>query len=388
MREISTTIRTTANKEKKDSTLKGYVTSVSKFFELITTLCYSAVEIYHRSKRLNDQDTQYITALLFAYIADVQKSQRKHTTCKDYAGQVSIWWKIVTSVPLWTEDMFANTAGFMHSLKKIKRFTPATKLGICSADILVMLATLYIWASSGKQINKKGSRQSGGTWNMQLYNLLSAQWTFVFSNTMRFGESDDPGDATFDFSERITISNVSISINHLGIRILSLVDPGRKVVNSFTGKPIAMEFNDDPLNWPTLMERWLLSHPVHPVHAAQTPVFRDPRGLSVKDGFFPPRSTVLTSAWSMRIMRSLIEANPDHFVGRLDSEGKASFFGLHSFKIGHFNELLDLGAAETEAKTLGRWDSAAFRDYHRMSQKDEFNWSRKASQGQAKPKQL
>ena len=177
MREISTTIRITASKEKKNSTLKGYVTSVSKLFELITTLCYNAVEILHRSKRLNDQDTQYITALLFAYLADVQKSQRKHSTCKDYAGQVSIWWKIVTSVPLWTEDMFANTDGFMHSLKKIKRFTPAIKLGICSADILVMLATLYIWASSGKQINKKGSRHSGGTWNMQLYNLLAAQWT-------------------------------------------------------------------------------------------------------------------------------------------------------------------------------------------------------------------
>ena len=390
MRDIGAVITYTASREKAQGTLSGYATSVGKFFELITTLCYSAVAILHRSRRLNVQDTQYLMGLLVAYLADVQKTHLKHSTCRGYAGQVNIWWRVVASNTLWTDHMMESTTGFIHALKKIKRFVPNIRLGLYSADIIILLRTLALWVSQSRPINLPGSRTSGGFWDTQLYNLIAAQWSFVSAATMRFGESDDPGDASFDFSERLTLSDIKDSFERDAegntIRIRSLNDPTRKVVNSYTGKPISMAFNSDPLNWPTLMERMTQGHPVHSVYATQTPIFRDPRGLKPVNGFFPPGRKVMTAAWNVRILRQLIEANPLHFAGRLDINGKASYFALHSFKIGHFNELLDLGATETTARTIGRWDGRAFRDYKRVSREEEFEWSRKAAQGTAKPK--
>ena len=124
---------------------------------------------------------------------------------------------------------------------------------------------------------------------------------------MRFGESDDPGNSDFDFTIRITRSMVKITVRIDGVRVMTIEDPARKSLNSKSGKPMTMTFNSDPLNWPTLVEKLMISHPVHPI---QTPLFRDPRGLELTDGFFPPSTKMMSADWSLRIMRQLIEANP------------------------------------------------------------------------------
>ena len=50
-----------------------------------------------------------------------------------------------------------------------------------------------------------------------------------------------------------------------------------------------------------MVEKLVLSYPVHPIYAAQTPLFRDPRGLKLIDGFFPPPTKVMSADWSLRI---------------------------------------------------------------------------------------
>lgn len=387
MAEIQETITKVAKKEKATSTLEAYGTSVSKFFDLITTIQIPVSELYERTVRNNEEDQMYLMGLLTAYLADVQKTQKKSTTCKDYAQQVKLWWKKVVKTTLWSDDMMDNTSGFVHSLTKTKRFYSAERFCIYSADILVMLGTVQMWVSAKRSINDRGARCRKEIWSSQIYNLLAAQYSFVSGNTFRFGESDDPGDADFDFMERITYADVKIHVRKSdGVRIMTIRDPARKVTNSKSGKPITMTFNSDPLNWPTLVERLMLAHPVHPAHASQTPLFRDPRGLVMRGGFYPHSTKVLTSALSLSLMRKLIEANPQHFKERLDAQGKASGFGLHSFKIGHFNEMLDKGTSELDARASGRWDGSSFRKYHRLSNEKEHEISRAAANGTAAPR--
>lgn len=387
MAEIQETITKVAKKEKATSTLEAYGTSVSKFFDLITTIQIPVSELYERTVRNNEEDQMYLMGLLTAYLADVQKTQKKSTTCKDYAQQVKLWWKKVVKTTLWSDDMMDNTSGFVHSLTKTKRFYSAERFCIYSADILVMLGTVQMWVSAKRSINDRGARCRKEVWSSQIYNLLAAQYSFVSGNTFRFGESDDPGDADFDFMERITYADVKIHVRKSdGVRIMTIRDPARKVTNSKSGKPITMTFNSDPLNWPTLVERLMLAHPVHPAHASQTPLFRDPRGLVMRGGFYPHSTKVLTSALSLSLMRKLIEANPQHFKERLDAQGKASGFGLHSFKIGHFNEMLDKGTSELDARASGRWDGSSFRKYHRLSNEKEHEISRAAANGTAAPR--
>lgn len=369
------------------STLEAYGTSVSKFFDLITTIQIPVSELYERTVRNNEEDQRYLMGLLTAYLADVQRTQKKSTTCKDYAQQVKLWWKKVVQTTLWSDGMMDNTSDFVHSLTKTKRFYSAERFCIYSADILVMLGTVQMWVSAKRSINDRGARCRKEVWSSQIYNLLAAQYSFVSGNTFRFGESDDPGDADFDFMDRITYADVKIHTRKSdGVKVMTIRDPARKVTNSKSGKPITMTFNSDPLNWPTLVERLMLAHPVHPAHASQTPLFGDPRGLVMRGGFYPHSTKVLTSALSLRLMRKLIEANPQHFKERLDAQGKASGFGLHSFKIGHFNEMLDKGTSELDARASGRWDGSSYRKYHRLSNEKEHEISRAAANGTAAPR--
>lgn len=387
MAEIQETITKVAKKEKAMSTLEAYGTSVSKFFDLITTIQIPVSELYERTVRNNEEDQRYLMGLLTAYLADVQRTQKKSTTCKDYAQQVKLWWKKVVQTTLWSDGMMDNTSDFVHSLTKTKRFYSAERFCIYSADILVMLGTVQMWVSAKRSINDRGARCRKEVWSSQIYNLLAAQYSFVSGNTFRFGESDDPGDADFDFMDRITYADVKIHTRKSdGVKVMTIRDPARKVTNSKSGKPITMTFNSDPLNWPTLVERLMLAHPVHPAHASQTPLFGDPRGLVMRGGFYPHSTKVLTSALSLRLMRKLIEANPQHFKERLDAQGKASGFGLHSFKIGHFNEMLDKGTSELDARASGRWDGSSYRKYHRLSNEKEHEISRAAANGTAAPR--
>jgi hypothetical protein len=386
-KQIQQSICDIADNEKQISTLKGFATSVSKFFEMVTTLEYNILMILHCSLNTSDERGQnFLSKLLFAYMADVQTSHKKHTTCKTYASQVNNFWHIMTKVFLWSKMMMASTDGFVHSLKKTKRFESKPRLGLCSADIIVLISTMQNWVSYSRPINDRGSRDRVQVWTIMLFYLLSAQYAFVFCNVMRFGESDDPGGSDFDFLSRINRSDVTIYWEN-DIRYMSLADPLRKSMNSTAGKAIKMCFNSDPLNWPTLVERYLLLDVVHPAHLKTTPLFRDVRGLVPSGGFFPPSSKVMTSDWNLRILRKLIVANPVHFANRLAADGTASTFGLHSLKIGVFNEMLDLGSGPLVASTIGRWDGASFVRYHRVSQQEEHEWSHKVSQGHAKPKQ-
>lgn len=386
MCEIDAIVRDTTAREKAKTTLNSYATAVSKFFVLITTLHIPVLDILDIAPSTTRDHTIFKQGLLTAYMADVQKSQKKASTCRDYAGQVNIWWHRVTSTTLWTPEMMENAGGFVHSLKKVKRFFSAERLGLYSIDVIVMIRTGHLWVATGRPINLHGARCRKDLWSTQIIDLISAQYAFVSGNSMRFGESDDPGNSDFDFTIRITRSMVKITTRMDGVRVMTIKDPARKSLNSKSGKPMTMTFNSDPLNWPTLVEKLMISHPVHPIHAAQTPLFRDPRGLKLTDGFFPPSTKVMSADWSLRIMRQLIEANPVHFKDRLDADGKASAFGLHSHKIGHYNELLDAGATEPVARASARWDGDSFKLYHRLSQAEDHKWSRKASAGTVPPK--
>ena len=61
MAEIQETI---TKVEKATSTLEAYGTSVSKFFDLITTIQIPVSELYERTVRNNEEDQMYLMGLL------------------------------------------------------------------------------------------------------------------------------------------------------------------------------------------------------------------------------------------------------------------------------------------------------------------------------------
>jgi hypothetical protein len=123
------------------------------------------------------------------------------------------------------------------------------------------------------------------------------------------------------------------------------------------------------------MARMIASDPVRYEDRHRTPLFRDTRGLrDLGDGTFEGGGKPLSNAFIRKLIRQLVRANPEWFGAR-DPES----FGIHAFRIGAMNDLLDAGADFFVISALGRWVSQSVMDYHRMKRSTEYAWRKKAT---------
>lgn len=152
--------------------------------------------------------------------------------------------------------------------------------------------------------------------------------------------------------------------------------PRCKVSNYHTGFDLSSIIDHDaPINWPSAVMRMLQSDPspTDVEAAGRTPLFRDVRNIGKGD----PGGEPLKGYWMRRLIQSLV-AECSVWFG---SDRKPEDFGIHSFRIGKLNDLLQAGATVFEVSTMGRWVSDAVLRYHRLTLEAATALRAKATQG-------
>ena len=191
------------------------------------------------------------------------------------------------------------------------------------------------------------------------------------------GEALTPQAQEFDHTERLTRGSYRIEQAAGHAPLMTMTPPLYKVTNKFSGHQLTGTVReDDPLNWPKAIIVLDGIVPMHPADKAITPLFRDTRGVQRrKDGTFPAGGKPLPYKFVLSTLRELIRVNTRHFGTRTPGT-----FGLHSFRIGGMNDLVDSGASFFVVSALGRWTSQSVMDYHRMTRESEDQWQRRAIQ--------
>ena len=143
---------------------------------------------------------------------------------------------------------------------------------------------------------------------------------------------------------------------------MTMKPPWYKVQNRYAGNELTSTVRtEDELNWPAAILVMNGAVPMLDKDKANTPLFRDTRGVARrKDGTFPAGGSPLPYKFVLKVLRELITVNADYFGTRAPKD-----FGLHSFRIGGMNDLVDSGASFFVVSALGRWTSQSVMDYHR-----------------------
>ena len=297
--------------------------------------------------------------LLAHFVCYVNQTHMLVSTSLGYAKKVNVHWKVAFKHVLWTDDMFASLKPVTDGLKNMNLAVRQRREGLSAADICVLSAALRRRIGTVERPSWRGLY----LYDDRLVETVIALWHFVYSEAYRYGDATCPDDGPFEAKFRLTRDGVKFSApTSEGRQTVTLPCPRTKVTNWHTGFAMSSTVDDNAkINWGASLNRMIALDPT-PTRAdiaAETPLFRDVRNVPLGQGGGLP----IKGRWMRSLIRSLVQENPGWFGDRV-----AKDFGIHAFRIGRLNDLLDAGASMFQVSSLGRWVSDSVLRYHRMSQ--------------------
>jgi hypothetical protein len=377
LRQCSGAVKEAASHSLAKRTIEGHATAVWKFFEFIQALDIPLSSLTSQRADASKWDTdtwEFHGLLLSHYCARVARTQRKPDTCKVYARRVQQFWIKTYRTTLWSDQHFTDLAPVTAGMARISTYVAQWREGLTAADTYVLIRTLRRWHAEGRRI----SPNRRATWDTRLVNTICASFEFAYGELFRYGEATSPDGDEFDPRTRLTRAHRRVVVHVADgapSKTTILRPPKYKSPNRYSGVELTGEHcASDPLNWPHAMERMLESDPVQHSDMARTPLFRDTRGLQrTRDGNYEGGGKPLSNSFIRGLIRRLVKANPAWFGAR-----DPASFGIHAFRIGAMNDLIDAGADYFVTSALGRWVSQSVMDYHRMKRPTEYAWRKRA----------
>ena len=374
LRGLKRTLREASDKSMANGTVQGYCTSVTKFIAFLRVLDLPLQDLVSEAQLpyKPTEVTEFHSELLFNYCAMVTVTQDRADTCKTYAKQVQAFFRKTYKCDLWTKPMLAELHPLVKGLTRLKNYVARWREGISGGDMVVIKETILRWARQGLRV-QPGRPE---VWDARLAASVIGSFEFAYGETFRYGEATCPDGEVFDPILRLSREHAKI---HAGASdqpdVMVMRAPGYKVINKFQGVELTDQIlPGDAVNWPTAVQHLMSVDKVRPEDAGDTPMFRDTRRIRRRrDGFFEGGGHPLKPRFIREVIRRVVTANQDWFGSRLPAH-----FGVHSFRIGSMNDLLDAGADYFEVSTLGRWSSASVMDYHRMARDRQHSWKRRA----------
>lgn len=303
----------------------------------------------------------YHVFLLAHYVCHVNTTHKQVSTSVGYARAVSKHWEVTYRHVLWTEKMFDEVVPMLKGLKNLNMAVSKVRDGLTGADICILAKALRARVTRGECA--RPSKAGLYMYDERLVESIIASWHFCYQECFRFGDATSPDNTPFNPKFRLTRDDIRYSKPVKGHKqTITVPAPKMKVTNRHTGFAIVGEIDDDaPINWAASVDRMLVldPSPTDKATAAVTPLFRNVLNVSLGAGGGLP----FTGRWMRALIRSLVDECEVHFGPRVSAD-----FGVHSFRIGKLNDMLQAGATMFQVSTMGRWVSDAVLRYHRMTQ--------------------